>query len=116
MEFIMENWPVIVAAVAVVAVATVAVIRFVGLPTAEQLTKVREWLLWAVTEAEKSLGGGTGQLKLRQVYDLFVARFPWLARFVSFSLFSAMVDDALDELREMLDTNEAVKEFVEGQK
>lgn len=116
MEFIMENWPVIVAAVAVVAVAAVAVIRFVGLPTAEQLTKVREWLLWAVTEAEKSLGGGTGQLKLRQVYDLFVARFPWLARLVSFSLFSAMVDDALDELREMLDTNEAVKEFVEGQK
>ena len=116
MEFIMENWPVIVAAVAVVTVAAVAVIRFVGLPTAEQLTKVREWLLWAVTEAEKSLGGGTGQLKLRQVYDLFVARFPWLARLVSFSLFSAMVDDALDELREMLDTNEAVKEFVEGQK
>ena len=116
MEFIVENWPVIVAAVAVVAVAAVAVIRFVGLPTAEQLTKVREWLLWAVTEAEKSLGGGTGQLKLRQVYDLFVARFPWLARLVSFSLFSAMVDDALDELREMLDTNEAVKEFVEGQK
>ena len=116
MEFIMENWPVIVAAVAVVAVAAVAVIRFVGLPTAEQLTKVREWLLWAVTEAEKSLGGGTGQLKLRQVYDLFVTRFPWLTRLVSFSLFSAMVDDALDELREMLDTNEAVKEFVEGQK
>lgn len=116
MEFILENWPIIVAVIAVVAVAAVAVARFVGLPTAEQLTKVREWLLWAVTEAEKSLGGGTGQLKLRQVYDLFVARFPWLARLVSFSLFSAMVDDALDELREMLDTNEAVKEFVEGQK
>ncbi len=114
MEFILENWPIIVAVIAVVAVAVVAVARFVGLPTAEQLAKVREWLLWAVTEAEKDLGGGTGKLKLRQVYDLFVTRFPWLAKLVSFELFSAMVDDALEEMREMLDTNEAAKAFVEG--
>lgn len=115
MEFILENWPVIVAVIAVVAVAAVAVVRFVGLPTAEQLAKVREWLLWAVTEAEKDLGGGTGKLKLRQVYDLFVTRFPWLAKLVSFELFSDMVDEALEQMREMLDTNEAVKAFVEGE-
>ena len=115
MEFILENWPIIVAVIAVVAVAAVAVVRFVGLPTAEQLAKVREWLLWAVTEAEKELGGGTGKLKLRQVYDLFVTRFPWLAKLVSFELFSDMVDEALEQMREMLDTNEAVKAFVEGE-
>lgn len=114
MEFILENWPIIVAVIAVVAVAAVAVARFVGLPTESQLAKVREWLLWAVTEAEKDLGGGTGKLKLRQVYDLFVTRFPWLAKLVSFELFSDMVDDALEEMREMLDTNQAVKAFVEG--
>lgn len=114
MEFILENWPIIVAVIAVVAVAAVAVARFVGLPTERQLAKVREWLLWAVTEAEKDLGGGTGKLKLRQVYDLFVTRFPWLAKLVSFELFSDMVDDALEEMREMLDTNQAVKAFVEG--
>lgn len=115
MEFILENWPIIVAVIAVVAVAAVAVARFVGLPTDAQLSKVREWLLWAVTEAEKDLGGGTGKLKLRQVYDLFVTRFPWLAKLVSFELFSDMVDDALEEMREMLDTNQAVKAFVEGE-
>ena len=115
MEFILENWPIIVAVIAVVAVAVVAVARFVGLPTEAQLSKVREWLLWAVTEAEKDLGGGTGKLKLRQVYDLFVTRFPWLAKLVSFELFSDMVDEALEQMREMLDTNEAVKAFVEGE-
>lgn len=115
MEFILENWPIIVASIAVVAVAAVAVARFVGLPTEAQLSKVREWLLWAVTEAEKDLGGGTGQLKLRQVYDLFVTRFPWLAKLVSFELFSDLVDDALEDMREMLDTNQAVKAFVEGE-
>lgn len=115
MEFILENWPIIVAVIAVVAVAAVAVARFVGLPTDAQLSKVREWLLWAVTEAEKDLGGGTGKLKLRQVYDLFVQRFPWLAKAVSFELFSSLVDEALEEMREMLKTNEAAKAFVEGE-
>lgn len=115
MDFIVENWAVFVAALAVLAVAIIAIVRFVGLPTASQLAKVKEWLLWAVTEAEKDLGGGTGKLKLRQVYDLFVTRFPWLAKLVSFELFSDMVDEALEQMREMLDTNEAVKAFVEGE-
>lgn len=115
MEFIIENWPIIVAALAAAAVLPAAVVTFAGLPTEAQLAKVKEWLLWAVTEAEKDLGGGTGKLKLRQVYDLFVTRFPWLAKLVSFELFSDMVDEALEQMREMLDTNEAVKAFVEGE-
>ena len=114
MDFIVENWAVFVAALAVLAVAIIAIVRFVGLPTASQLAKVKEWLLWAVTEAEKDLGGGTGQLKLRQVYDLFVTRFPWLTKMISFELFSTMVDEALEEMRKMLDTNTAVAAFVSG--
>ena len=112
MEFIINNWYIILALVAVLGVAAWYVYRYFNLPSEAQLAKVREWLLWAVTEAEKELGGGTGKLKLRQVYDLFVTRFPWLAKTVSFELFSSLVDDALDEMRDMLDKNEAVKAFV----
>ena len=54
------------------------------MPSDKQLSKVREWLLYAVTKAEKELGGGTGQIKLRYVYDMFVARFTWLARVTGF--------------------------------
>lgn len=114
MEFIVNNWAIIVAAAAGLAAAGVGIYRHFKLPAKEQLDKVREWLLYAVTEAEKDLGGGTGQLKLRQVYDLFIVRFPWLARVVSFELFSSMVDDALEDMREMLKKNKAVKALVEG--
>lgn len=55
-----------------------------------------------------------GRLKLRQVYDLFVTRFPWLAKMISFDMFSGLVDEALEEMRSMLDSNQAVKAFVEG--
>ena len=109
MNFIINNWYIILALAAVLGMAAWYVYRYFNLPSEAQLAKVREWLLWAVTEAEKELGGGTGKLKLRQVYDLFVTRFPWLARIVPFDLFSDMVDDALDEMREMLKNNQAVK-------
>jgi hypothetical protein len=114
MEIIINYWYIILAVIAVLVATAVAAYRYLGLPREEQLAKVREWLLWAVTGAEKELGGGTGKLKLRQVYDLFVMRFPWLVRVVSFDLFSDMVDDALEEMRSMLQTNTAVKVLVKG--
>ena len=115
METIVNNWYIILALAAVLGVAVWYVYRYFNLPSEAQLAKVREWLLWAVTEAEKELGGGTGKLKLRQVYDLFVTRFPWLARIVPFDLFSSMVDDALEDMREMLKNNQAVKAHVSGE-
>lgn len=114
LDFLTNNWAIVVAAIAFGASVVVAVSSFIELPTKSQLDKVREWLLWAVTEAEKDLGSGTGALKLRSVYDLFVLRFPWLAKVISFETFSQMVDEALDEMRELLDTNEAVSAFVNG--
>lgn len=112
MEFIIENWYIIVATATVIAMLGFAIYLFVNKPTSEQLTQVREWLLWAVTEAERELGSGTGKLKLRQVYDLFVVRFPWIAKVMTFAVFSTLVDDALIEMRKLLDTNDAVAEYV----
>lgn len=115
MEFIMEYWYIILAALAVIAVGVVLAVRFFKQPSSEQLAKVREWLLFAVTEAEAMFGSNSGQIKLRYVYDLFVSKFPWLAKLVSFEFFSKLVDDALDEMRELLDTNDAIAEFVNGE-
>lgn len=114
MEFIVNNWYIILALAALLGVAVWYVYRYFHLPSEAQLAKVRKWLLGAVTRAEKELGSKTGKLKLCQVYDLFVARFPWLAKIVSFELFSSMVDDALDEMREMLENNPAAAALVSG--
>lgn len=114
MQFLVENWYLIVAGLVALAMGGLLIYRFFKLPSAEQLDKVREWLLWAVTEAEKDLGSGTGTLKLRQVYDLFVVRFPWLVKIISFDQFSTLVDEALVDMREMLFVNKNIKAFVEG--
>lgn len=115
MNFFIENWYIILAALAVLAAAGIAAYRYFNLPSEEQLEKVRQWLLKAVTEAEKELGGGTGQLKLRTVYDAFLTKFPWLAPVISFSRFSQLVDEALEEMRKMLAKNMAVQAYVSGE-
>lgn len=114
MKTLVENWYIIIALMAVCGLAGYAVYRFFKLPSVSQILKVKEWLLWAVTNAEKELGGGTGKLKLRQVYDLFVQRFPAVAMTVSFDTFSQWVDEALTEMRKMLVENKAVAELVGG--
>lgn len=112
MKFIVENWFVIVAIAAVGGSIGYAIYSFVKMPSDKQLNKVREWLLYAVTKAEKELGAGTGKLKLRYVYDMFVARFEWLAKVITFDMFSMMVDEALEQMRTMLDSNEAVQKLI----
>ena len=106
---------VIVGLIAVCAAGGYAVYVFVKMPSDKQLNKVREWLLYAVTKAEKELGGGTGQIKLRYVYDMFVARFAWLARAISFEAFSMMVDEALERMKKMLESNKAMQTLVSGE-
>lgn len=76
--------------------------------------KVREWLLFAVTLAEKEYGNGTGQIKLRAVYDMFLAKYPKLSIFISFETFSGWVDIALDKMRIMIQQNSAAKMLVES--
>lgn len=114
MDFIVEYWYILVAALAAVIVGVVFVVRFFKSPTSKQLANIKEWLLWATTEAEKKFGSGTGKLKLRYVYDLFVEKFPWLAKVVSFETFSALVDKVLGEMNDMLTSNTAVQLYVNG--
>lgn len=114
MEFILENWYIFFALVVLMIMLVLLICRFFQLPTEEQMTAVRAWLLGAVMEAEAALGGGTGELKLRYVYDLFVSRFPWMAKILPFDRFRDMVDDALAEMEELLAENEKIRGYVEG--
>lgn len=108
----MDNVFYIIICAAFAAVAVVVIKEFINLPTKEQIKKVKEWLLYAVVYAEQKYGDGTGEIKLRFVYDLFVEKFPWIAKIVSFETFSGWVDSALEKLKELLSTNGAVATLI----
>ena len=101
LEWLASNWYIIVFSI------------IVGIGTYMNKKRVLEWLKWAVSQAEKELGGGTGQIKLRQVYDMFIQRFPIFSKFITFNIFSLWVDEALIFLKDQLEKNEKIKEFIE---
>lgn len=104
MEWLINNW------YNIVLVILAACIVVYGVSAG----KAKEWLKWAVCYAEQELGSGTGQLKLRMVYDMFVDRFPALASFLPFSIFSKWVDLALEWMKEQLDKNENIRLMLGG--
>ena len=114
MELFMNYWYVIVGVIAVLIMIGIAIYKFAGLPTKSQVEKIKEWLLYAVTKAETELGEKTGQLKLHTVYDMFIVRFPSVARIVSFETFSSWVDEALVEMKKMLENNKQIETIVKG--
>lgn len=89
---------------------SVAVVGVIAL----QYKSLKEWLVYAVSEAESVLGSQTGKLKLRMVYDMAVERFPILSKVIPFSLFSKMVDDALIVMKEMIENNKSIADAIEG--
>lgn len=114
MDFLIENWFVIIAVIALGIGIVIAIVKFIKSGNAAQLANLKEWLLYATIEAEKALGSGTGKLKLRTVYDMFLTKFPWLAKIITFERFSELVDDALENMNDLLATNSAVQSYVGG--
>lgn len=92
----------------IIVVAIVVLILMYGIMT----NKVREWLKYAVTMAEKELGSGTGQLKLRKVYDWFIQMFPVFSKLLPFVLFSKLVDEALCWMKEQIESNGKIANYI----
>ncbi len=113
--WLVENWMVAVMLTTAICVIGALIYRFMKMPTQEQINTIKEWLIFACTEAEKELGSGTGQLKLRYVWDLFITRFPFAARVISFEMFRVWVDEALEEMRMLLTQNKSIREIVKGE-
>ena len=76
MEWIVNNWGLLLILVMAVA-GLIYLIR-------NDKKKAKKWLLLACLEAEKEFGSKTGVIKLRYVYDMFLATFPVLSKFMSF--------------------------------
>ena len=92
------------------------VITFLRMGQQQQMKMISEWLLLAVVQAEKEVGSGTGEIKLRYVYDKFIQKFGKMAMIISFEQFSSMVDVALDKMRDMLSSNTQLVNYVSNGK
>ena len=105
MEWIINNWSLIVT---VLAVAVYFLLN--------GKRSVVEFLLQAVVMAEKDLGSGTGKIKLSVVYGNFIEKYPIFSKIIPFPVFSAWVDAVLEDMKDILSKNEKAKAYVENEK
>lgn len=75
----------------------------------------KNWLVWAVSEAESMFGSKTGKLKLRYAYELAIERFPVIAKMMPFAIFSKFVDGALKIMRDMIENNKSIADAITDQ-
>lgn len=104
MDWIMNNWSLLV-----IILATSVYFVLSG------KSSVKKWLLNAVILAEKELGSQMGRVKLAQVYSDFVASYPIFSKIIPFAVFSLWVDIVLEEMRHLIETNDKVALYIEGE-
>jgi hypothetical protein len=104
LDFLQNNYAIIIAAVIVIGGGLFAVIK--------EPERIKEWLVWACAKAEESLGAGTGELKLRLVYDMFICQFPLVSKIIPFSVFVKWTEMALEKFEDWLTNNEKENSFL----
>lgn len=112
LEWFFENWAILVGVLALLYFIYNSLKKFIKMPRLVRSEKVRVWILYAITEAEREFGGGKGEVKLGKVYGEFSKTFPAIAKIITFDTFKAMVDEALNAARVQLET-EKLQEKIE---
>lgn len=112
LQNLIENWVVFIIALVLVLLTVYAVLRFLKLTPKQQLDKVKAALLYMVTEAEKELKSKTGRVKRSMVWEWLVERFPFISLFITEEKYDELLDQALEEFRKMLESNDSLYDYV----
>lgn len=112
LQKLIENWVFFIIAIVLVLLTVYAVLRFLKLTPKQQLDKVKAALLYMVTEAEKELKSKTGRVKRSMVWEWIVERFPFISLFITEEKYDELLDQALEEFRKMLESNDSLYDYV----
>ncbi|HKM03510.1 MAG TPA: hypothetical protein VJZ04_02750 [Lachnospiraceae bacterium] len=111
LNFVYENY---------ILIATAALLVFGIYNRVKNMTleKIRLIMLDLVTKAEINFKNGTGSIKKSEVSNIIFEKFPILTKITTIAKLETIIDklinEALIELREKLDTNDNFYKFVYG--
>lgn len=116
MEILLANYKLFLGIILLLIVLGYGVYKFVTQPSSKQKEQIKKVLLFLVTEAERLYGSKTGKLKLSYVYSELIIKLPHL-RFIPLSVVEKLIEETLEDMRHLLETNPKVAEIVkEGEK
>lgn len=120
LTFLNDNWTLIIACVAAIGGIVAKTVNWFKSNKQDRrksaIEAVRRSMLALVTEAEQAYGAGTGTVKRSQVLERIFAQHPILAQAVNIeettNMLDEMIDEALKELRKLLEDNEAFYDII----
>lgn len=115
MELLFQYYDLILVVFVVVCALGYGVYKFITTPSEKQKEQIRTILLELVIQAETSFGSKTGKLKFSFVYGELLKHFTWL-KHVPLTVIEQLIEESLDTMKHLLETNQNVREIVEGDK
>lgn len=110
LNWIMENWVIILAFIALILGVVYHYVEFSKLTKKQQLAKIKRTAYILVAEAEFSFGSKAGQAKFNYVYKMLANKFPLFNRIPKEAAYK-IIDEALDELKEALKEEEELNQI-----
>lgn len=112
-SFVMDYWFIALVLICAGVVAGASLYKFVKLPTAEQVTIIKDFIYDLVLAAEKELGGSTGQAKFAKVITWFYSKCPVdLRRLFPEALIMEFVEEAVERMKEYFKNNPKAQENI----
>lgn len=125
MQWMIDNWTLLASVFAALMLAAIKVREYLRLSAEAQaaakkqakdqlIESISGWLLYAITEAEREFGDGTGRLKIAEVYDKALERYPGLGYIITLEQLDELAQHPLEEMRRLLESNKAIAAYVSG--
>lgn len=114
-DWFLQNLDTLVLVTIVLACAGYSVYSYFTQPSNKRKELMVTWMLHAVIEAEKLFKSKSGKLKFSYVYSMFVKQFPIISKFLPLPLFEELVEEALAQMKVLLESNDSIKKYVEGE-
>ena len=109
LEFLKSN----IANIVVVLLAVMAMIIAVRFG---YINKVKQVLLYLVTEAERIYGGKTGEIKFAWVAEKIYAMLPAIVKmFISTETIEMLINKAVEDMKEYLSSNNNAAKYIQGE-
>ena len=109
LEFLKNNIANIVVVVVFIGVLILAV-RF------GYINKVKQVLLYLVTEAERIYGGKTGEIKFAWVAEKIYSMLPTIVKmFISTETIEMLINKAVEDMKEYLLSNNNAVKYIQGE-
>ena len=115
MDLLIQYYDLILIIIVAICGMVFATYKWLSQPSSKQKEQIRTVLLQLVILAESKFGSKTGKVKFSFVYSELLKQLPYL-RYIPLSVIEGLVEESLDTMRKLLESNVQVKKIVDGDK